>query len=168
MARCDSYDLGECTWGACQQAGWVRDGWGNANQWCDRAAAQGFVLTDVPTVNAVVCFAPGGLYDPTYGHLAVVLQAPSYQRFLVVEMNYSAWNRYNHRWATRANVQAFILPLGFAPGQGGSGIPVPDLSPLAGFGLAWARLQNFWNVEIEQHVWAVQAIAGQLRDQALR
>src|SRR5438270_13361936 len=101
MARCDSYDAGECTKGACIAEGWIPDHLGNANQWLDRAAAQGFAITDVPTVNAVAVFEDAGIYNAQFGHDAIVQQVASYDRFQVLEMNFAAWGRYDFRWANR-------------------------------------------------------------------
>lgn len=126
MARCDSYYAGQCTWGACEFAGWVPEGLGNGGDWAANAAAQGYTVTDIPTVGAVVCYAAGDGYSG-YGHVGVVTAVNGDGTFEVHEMNYVAPYEWDDRQSNNYDVAGFILPPGTAPGQGmgagGSGSP---------------------------------------------
>ena len=115
MARCDSYDAGECTWGACALEGWVPEWLGNANQWLTNAAGKGLVTTGYPMVNAVAVYADARLYDADFGHCAVVIAVQSYSSYQVREMNFAAWNAYDDRWTDRTGLLGFILPPGVSP-----------------------------------------------------
>jgi hypothetical protein len=146
VARCSSYILGECTWGACELADWVPDGWQNAVQWLDHARAGGYWITGTPTVGALM-IGRGGLYDAIYGHCAVVDQVAPSWKFLVREMNYSGWDQYDSRWATLSNVLGFILPPGVHPGQGGVS---PGLNPSSPNDIerAWSDIRNLTASEL--------------------
>lgn len=152
MARCDSYDYGECTRGACQEEPWVPDGLGNANQWLARARALGYLISDVPTIDAIAVFNDARLYDPTYGHVAAVRAVYSYTDFAVREMNYTAFNRFDARDANRTGLLGFIIPPGVAVGSPGPqpGVVLPADQQLSA---AWASVQGFWNDEIRAR-WA--------------
>lgn len=125
MARCDSYVAGQCTAGACQQNPWVEDGWGNGGEWAASAAADGFTVTGVPTVGAVVCYAEGNGYS-AFGHVATVTQVFADGSFEVTEENYIAPFVIDQRHSSAYDVAGFILPPGVSPGApgqpaGGSG-----------------------------------------------
>ena len=162
MAHCDSYDEGECTWGACETQPWVPEGLGNANQWCQRAPAHGLIVSSEPQMGSIACFRPGGLYDPTYGHLGVVLAVdPSGQRYEVWEMNYVGWKRADTRWTTLGAEFGFILPPGTV-GPPAVVPPTPDLGPFGPLVIAWQGFQDYWNDRIEQQVVELQLAQAQL------
>lgn len=167
MARCYSYVVGECTWGACELAPWLPEGLGDADQWLVRAAADGLQLTSLPTTGAVVAFTPGGWVSPL-GHVALVVATYSATDFDVREMNWAGFDVYDVRHATIAGVDGFILPPGVSPGSLGPVIAPANLAPLDSLSLAWADLQQFWNTDIESAVYAAQGMAAQLRDLATR
>lgn len=120
MARCDSYDFGQCTWGACQARDWVPDDLGNGGAWAANAPSLGFQVTDIPTAGAVVSYAPGDGYSE-FGHCGVVLDVYGDGSFLVYEMNYVGFDQYDQRHSSNYDVAGFILPPGVQPGQGGAG-----------------------------------------------
>jgi surface antigen len=148
MARCSSYTAGNCTAGACYAEGWIPEGLGNANQWLERAAAKGFATSDVPTVNAVAVFNDSVLYNYIFGHCAVVEAVASYDRFKVLEMNFTAFNAYDERWTGRTGLLGFILPPGTAAGTGMGG-PTPVPSAAHELEAAWDGLAAFWNYVID-------------------
>jgi hypothetical protein len=162
VARCYSYLVGECTWGACELAPWLPEWLGNADQWLLNASRDGLQLTSLPTTGAIVSFQPGGWVSPL-GHVGLVVASYSATDFDVREMNWSAFNRYDVRHATTAGVNGFILPPGVAPGGGGPGPISPQPVNLDAFSLSWADLQRFWNVDVEQEIYALQALAAQLQ-----
>lgn len=144
MGRCDSYDPGECTRGACALEGWVRDGWGNADQWLARARAQGFDIAGTPVQDSIVCYRPGGLYS-ALGHVAVVAYVHNPHYFRVREMNFVAFGVYDDRDSTLQDVAGFILPPGASVGPPGVS-PPPAAGPwTVQLPLAWAALQDLWN-----------------------
>lgn len=165
MARCDSYDPGECTRGACEATTWVRDGWGNAKDWWAPASRDGFQLSLVPTVGAVVLFGPGHGYDARFGHLAVVTKVYNPKKFQVLEMNYVAWNKYDVRDVAYFDIEDFILPPGVAPGSPGGG-GGPTLPPGANgpddLGFAWGQFARFWNTDIERDVTALVDVGNKI------
>ena len=137
MARCDTYDYGECTYGACELSRWLPERLGNASDWLANAQADGLQTTSTPTVGAVVVYAGGTGYSP-YGHCGVVIDAYSDGTFLVREMNYAQFGAYDDRRSTMSDVEGFILPPGVSPGQGGG-------MGAGGFGQSYGDLQNAWN-----------------------
>ena len=156
---CESYYAGECTDGACRYAYWVREGWGNAGDWLSNAGRDGFQTTNVPTLGAVVVYAPGDGYS-TFGHCGVVIALGQGGQFQVHEMNYVAWNQYDDRWSSLYDVAGFILPPGVQPGAGGDGLGRGGPSDVpAGAGEvvnAWSNVAGFLNVAAPQDLshWA--------------
>jgi surface antigen len=166
VARCDSYDVGECTWGACHLEAWVPEHWGNANEWRGNAQNAGYGITRTPTLHAIACFGPGGPYDPVYGHLGVVVRVKDDTHFEVQEMNYSYWNRYDARWTDDYYLAAFILPPGVAPGEGGAGAPLDTSSDRDRTDTAWSRLSQLVTVDALAYLrrnYQVQYVADALR-----
>jgi len=158
VARCDRYYAGQCTRGACLAEGWIPDGLGNANQWLERAAAQGFATSDVPTVNAVAVWNDAGRYNAEFGHCGIVMAVASYTRYKVLEMNFTGWNVYDQRWTDRAGLLGFILPPGVAPGTGAAG--PPPLPPASHqLEAAWDGLAAFWNYVIDVQTVNLERIA---------
>lgn len=144
MARCDSYDFGECTAGACAAASWIPDGLGNGGEWSANAPAHGIMVTDVPTVGAVVSYCPGDGYSP-FGHCALVTQVYPDGTFQVYEMNYVAFDQYDSRRSTINDVCGFLLPPGVQAGAGG-GAGGPAASPdLNGLFWYWSHLADYYN-----------------------
>lgn len=144
MARCDSYYPGECTRGACDEATWVDDGWGNAWQWAGRAAAEGFQLTGTPTVGAIVVYGAGNGYS-AYGHVGIVADVFGPDRFRVHEMNYIAWDDWDDRDSSTFDVTGFILPPGVAPGSGAGGQLGGGAAAPFDVEWSWGQLQDVWN-----------------------
>jgi hypothetical protein len=159
--RCSSYDVGECTWGVCELAVWVPEQLGNARDWPARAVNYGLQETPVPTVGAVVCYAPGFGYSQL-GHLGVVVADHGDGTFDVQEMNYTAFNQYDLRTSTLADVTTFILPPGVLPGGGGDIGPGGTVTPPQDLETAWAQFAHFWNVSIDQRVDELAAITAGL------
>lgn len=157
MSRCDTYDFGECTWGACQFAPWVPEHLGNATDWAANAGALGYQLTLAPTVGAVVVYAAGGGYS-SFGHVGVVAAVYGPGSFLVHEMNFAAWDVYDDRVSSLGDVEAFVLPPGVGPNLGGG-------SSQTGGGpgsaddvrIAWGQLQGWLNGGAEDDVARLQA-----------
>lgn len=146
MARCDSYVDGQCTAGACDQNGWVEDGWGNGGQWADSARAAGFAVTNVPTVGSVVCYCAGDGYSE-FGHVASVTQVFGDGTFEVSEENYVGPFVWDNRRSTSYDVCGFILPPGVAAGtpgvpQGGSGAGTPTGAGVNSVSSAWNYLAH--------------------------
>lgn len=142
MARCDSYDPGQCTAGACQNAPWVEDGWGNGGDWAASARAAGFQVTSVPTVGAVVCYCAGNGYSD-FGHVALVTAVHSDGTFEVYEENYVAPYVFDSRNSQDYDVCGFILPPGTAPGTPGQsslgeGAAAPTGAGATAVSNAWA------------------------------
>lgn len=162
MARCDSYDFGQCTAGACALAPWVEDGWGNAGDWAAAAAAAGFGETLVPTVGAIVVYRPSSLYS-SFGHVAYVDQVFSLWSYLVTEMNYAAWDQYDQRVSNMQDVAAFILPPGVQPGPGGTGGGQGSGGSVDGVRAQWVGLQEMLNAGLPQ-LWFRAVRARQLAD----
>lgn len=144
MAHCDSYYYGECTFGCCQSAAWVQDGWGNAGDWASNAAASGFQLTNIPTQGAVVIYAPGDGYS-RFGHCALVTDVGVGDQFLVHEMNFAAWNEYDDRWSSSYDVLAFILPPGVSPGFGGPALGRGGPGEPSNLAVELGGLASDWN-----------------------
>jgi surface antigen len=160
MARCGSYTYGQCTWGACQEAGWVPDNLGDGGDWAARAAARGYQVTGIPTAGAIVCYAKGDGYSP-FGHVGMLETVYDPDHFLVREMNFAAWNAYDQRVSNRYDVAGFILPPGVSPGQpGGGGMGAGPGGGVSGTGpidASWAFLQLYLNRRApDQQAWMSQ------------
>ena len=145
MARCDTYAFGNCTYGACLDDPWLPEGLGNGGDWAAHAAARGYQVTMVPTIGAAVSYCPGFGYSQ-YGHCGTVVDVGQDGRFLVREMNYVAFDQYDERWSTLADVCGFILPPGVSPGQGAGGQGGPPAQGTPGVPwqahAAWGQLQD--------------------------
>jgi len=161
VARCSSYDFGECTWGACELASWVPEGLGNAKDWPDNAARKGYALTTVPTVGAIVVYLPGRLYSE-FGHCGEVIAVHSPSSFDVREMNYAAWDVYDTRTSAAYSVKAFILPPGVAAGAGTAPPWLPLPNRVAALELAWGAMQSLWGPEIDAVINGSAAVAATL------
>jgi hypothetical protein len=149
VARCDTYDAGECTWGACELADWVPERLGNANQWLDRARAKGYVTSDQPTLGAVAVFNDASLYDPDFGHCAVVYDVIDFYHYRVREMNYAHWNRYDNRTCNRTGLLGFIIPPGAIPGAGTPPAVTLPTATADALELAWSKVQQLWSAEVD-------------------
>lgn len=148
MARCDSYDKGECTWGACFAEAWVPEDLGDADLWLQRASQRGYVVSGQPTVDAIAVYSDAHLYDASFGHCAVVVAVKNFNSYKVVEMNFSAWNVYDNRWTDRTGLLGFILAPGTQPGQSadsGSGPSPTGNRDRANLG--WANLKRIYDQE---------------------
>jgi len=68
-----TFPWGECTWFVAQRrlVTWR----GNAADWLENAAAQGWPTASEPTVGAIVVYRRGGTYDAEAGHVALVVAA---------------------------------------------------------------------------------------------
>jgi len=164
MARCDSYYFGQCTYGACIDAGWIPDDLGNGGDWARNAPALGLQVTDIPTISAAVSYCPGDGYSE-FGHCGIVTQVYPDGSFQVYEMNYVGFDVYDSRHSSAFDVCGFILPPGVqpgkGPGQGGgsqgggssSGIPGPFNDVWTG--LAW--WVNTGDVEGFNAIWTARA-----------
>lgn len=153
MTRCDTYSFGNCTWGACEAAGWIPEGLGDAGDWAANAAARGWQVTEIPTVGAAVSYCRGDGYSQ-WGHCGIVLEVGGDGRFLVHEMNYSAFDAYDDRWSTLGDVCGFILAPGTSPGQpppgqGGppGGVPPQIPGPLM---LAYENVRAYTTTTADQ------------------
>lgn len=144
MPRCDTYDFGECTWGACEAAPWCPEHLGNGGQWAAAARALGYTVTMTPTVGAIVCYAPSAAYS-RYGHVALVMAVYADGSFEVKEMNYVAFDEYDDRRSSAYEVLGFILPPGVSPGQGGGMGGGPSGAGTAGTSAQWENLRNQLN-----------------------
>lgn len=165
MARCDTYVPGQCTWGACQAAGWIPEGLGNGGDWAADAAARGYVVTPVPTLGAAVSYCAGDGYSE-FGHCGIVTAVYPDGQFLVHEMNYVAPFVYDDRQSTTYDVCGFIVPPGVEPGQQGTlgmgagpggGLSIPgEISDMWEQIRAWSSV---WGPQVDgwmsgQVVWA--------------
>lgn len=88
----NAYPWGQCTWWAYErrhQLGLpVGSHFGNAGMWASSAASLGYVVDHVPSVGAVVVFAPGQAgADGYYGHVAVVEQVHDDGSITISESN---------------------------------------------------------------------------------
>jgi len=87
------YDYGYCTWYAYNRRAElgrpVGSFWGNAATWAGFARSSGYVVTNTPTIGAVMqdSYSAGG-----YGHVAVVENIGPDGSITVSEMNYAGWN----------------------------------------------------------------------------
>jgi len=160
--RCDSYDAGQCTWGACRLLSWVPDGWGNAQDWLAHARAAGFPVGDVPDVGAIAVYAGGLGYSPL-GHLGLVEAIGPDRRFQVLEMNYTSWNAYDRRWSDLTDVAGFIFARGVVPPLTWPGQPAPPPARSGDLEAAWQAFADFWNQDADVDWDALQQTAGAVR-----
>lgn len=150
MARCDSYYYGECTYGACIDAGWIPDGLGNGGDWAANAGRFGLQVTDIPTVGAAVCYAAGDGYS-SFGHCGIVRAVGVNGQFLVHEMNFVAFAQYDDRWSNTFDVAGFVLPPGVSPGSSpaqGRGGP----GPVADMYTTWSTFVGDWSFTVPEHI----------------
>lgn len=86
----DLYPWGQCTWYVATQ---TRVPWapmGNADQWISEDYSMGspYAVGSSPRAGSMVVFAPGGVYDPLFGHVAWVVAVVSPSTFIVAEGNF--------------------------------------------------------------------------------
>lgn len=99
FANQDVFPFGQCTWFAATQAyvSWM----GNADQWIAGDANYGqYPIGTTPQVNSIVVFAPGGAYDPNFGHVAWVVgvgDGANGTGFIVEEDNFVGNGREDQR-----------------------------------------------------------------------
>lgn len=163
MAKCDSYDFGECTWYVCSTLSWVPDGLGNAADWYANAQAQGYDVGGVAVAGAVVVFGAGHGYSD-FGHVAIVETVNPDGSFLVSEMNYSAWDVIDRRTTTYYDALGFVYPPSALTGSTPSLPPAPPADPSADLMAAWARLQDTLNNILPTETGWTSSLADQLRD----
>lgn len=147
MARCDSYDFGQCTWGACELAPWCPERLGNGGDWAASARALGYEVTMTPTVGALVCYLAGDGYSQ-YGHCAVCTAVYADGTFEVREMNYAAYDEYDDRRSNTYDLGGFILPPGVSPGAGGGAGAGPGGGGDTIMKDAWANVTTAWHAQI--------------------
>ena len=103
----NNYAYGYCTWYAYNrrvQLGLpVSGGWGNANTWDGRAAAQGYTVNHTPSVGAIFQTKSG-----YYGHVGIVERVNSDGSIYVSEMNYKGWDVKSYRTITSLSGYKFI------------------------------------------------------------
>lgn len=136
MARCESYDLGECTWGVCQLASWLPEGLGDAGDWAADGAAAGLQVIGYPVPGAVVVYGRGNGYSDR-GHVALVTQVYGPNSFAVREMNFIKWDTYDERVSNAYDAIAFLLPPGAIPGLGGGAAESGGGAGLPSVEVAW-------------------------------
>lgn len=78
----NTYEPLSCTWWVKQWKPSVPNSWGNANTWDDRAATDGWTVSDTPVPGAVAQSDRGG-----WGHVALVLEVYG-NTILIQEGNY--------------------------------------------------------------------------------
>lgn len=111
---------GQCTYGAAamwhKATGYFPPGWpghGNAFQWNNNAAADGFRVSSVPHVRSVVVFEPGVAgYDPTFGHVGWVTKvwtSGTQIKFHMIDMNGSVPGGWGGKDVTFAAGMSFII-----------------------------------------------------------
>jgi len=99
------FPWGYCTWYVASK---VHVPWGgNAKNWLANARAYGAVITSSPSVGSIVVTTDNSYY----GHVALVEKVEG-DRFMVSEMNYSAFGKTNTRWINNNSkiIRGFILP----------------------------------------------------------
>ena len=79
----NTYDWGQCTWGAKVLAPWAGGYWGNGGQWAASASAAGFKTGKTPVPGALV-----SLHDGAYGHVAYVSAVREDGMIQIMESNY--------------------------------------------------------------------------------
>lgn len=133
-----SYTLYACTWYVARALDWVQPGWGNADEWADRAARAGYKVTSTPTVGSIAVWGGGLPGSGGFGHVAEVTGlVPG--GFTVFEGNFTTPNQPDTRTVSGSGLQhliGFIQP----PGGGGNTNQNPiDQIPVLG-GLVQAGL----------------------------
>ena len=102
----DRFPYGWCTWWAAynRHVTWN----GNAADWLENAAAQGYHTAASPTVGAIAVYRPVGEYSPL-GHVAIVI-AVSDRAYTVSEMHVIGFGRVDSRaiWWPDPHVAGFI------------------------------------------------------------
>ena len=102
----DRFPYGWCTWWAAynRHVTWN----GNAADWLDNAAAQGFQTTASPTVGAIAVYRPGSGYS-ALGHVAIVI-AVSGHAYTISEMYFVGFGEVNTRsiWWPDPHIAGFI------------------------------------------------------------
>lgn len=99
------FPWGYCTWYVASQ---VHVPWGgNAKNWLANARGYGAVVTNEPTVGAIVVTND----DARYGHVALVMSVDA-NGFTVNEMNYEKFGKVSSRWISKTSksIKGFILP----------------------------------------------------------
>lgn len=167
MARCDSYYPGQCTAGACQENGWVEDGWGNGGEWANSARAAGFAVTMIPTAGAVVCYCEGNGYSE-FGHVASVTQVFGDGTFEVSEENYIGPYQWDNRRSTQYDVCGFILSPGGAPGAPGSPPLGQGAGTPTGYGVnivstAWSYFANVVSKDLPNMAGEIESLGNSIR-----
>ena len=104
------YSLGQCTYYVARSLGYIPGDLGNANQWAQNAAKQGFDVSHKPVVGTAVVYAGGGGYSPQYGHVAVVTAVNPDGSFQVSEMNVEGNMVADTRTSSLNDVIGFINP----------------------------------------------------------
>lgn len=152
-----SYTLYQCTWYVARALDWVQPGWGNADQWAERAARAGFQVTKRPTVGSIAVWGGDLPGSGGFGHVAEVTGlVPG--GFTVYEGNFTTPNRPDTRTVTGSSLQhliGFIQPPGGGatsqnpidqiPVLGGlvqAGVVAPGLDTLVGAGQQAASLPD--------------------------
>jgi surface antigen len=102
----DRFPYGWCTWWAAynRHVTWN----GNAADWLENAAAQGYHTSASPTVGAIAVYRPVGEYSPL-GHVAIVI-AVSARAYTVSEMHVIGFGQVDTRtiWWPDPHVAGFI------------------------------------------------------------
>ena len=102
----DRFPYGWCTWWAAynRHVTWN----GNAADWFENAAAQGYHTSASPTVGAIAVYRPVGEYSPL-GHVAIVI-AVSDRAYTVSEMHVIGFGQVDTRtiWWPDPHVAGFI------------------------------------------------------------
>jgi surface antigen len=104
------YALGQCTYYVARSLGYIPGDLGNAADWAQNAAKQGFQVGQKPTVGDAVVYGGGGGYSPQYGHVAVVQAVNPDGTFTVSEMNVEGNMVADTRTSTMQDVIGFINP----------------------------------------------------------
>lgn len=162
MAGESTYYFGYCTWYVAHTLAWVRGGWGNAYQWAANALRDGFQLTTLPTVGAVVVYGPGHGYS-AWGHVAIVRAVIPPGLFLVQEMDAVAWNVVSERVSNLYGVTAFILPPGVSAGAPPPAAISTQTPAVEAVSAAWSRFTDARNRAFRDAVTYMGYIAGRLR-----
>lgn len=76
----NTYPWGQCTWGVKNLAPWAGPFWGNADQWANSAAAEGFEVGTTPVAGAIAVWS--GM------HVAYVTDVQNEHSIQVLESNY--------------------------------------------------------------------------------
>jgi surface antigen len=115
------YPVGQCTYGAAEQAPWVMryGNLGNAKDWANHWHLHGGAVTGTPEVGSVVSFQPScDSADAEFGHVAYVIAvAPG--KFEIREMNAErdggGFNKFDNAWVGDAACASFLLEGGTPP-----------------------------------------------------